>query len=307
MENARSNDEIMKIILHDYREDVLNRKNNRMKDNRREKLKVDKREWDKCHNILGKTLIYELSEVCGDVEDYSLVQTEAFSPYCKNYASEYKTADIMNGWWYCFKYIFQLESRTDKKNIEKLKDKIKEEENDESVIKTLMKSEYKYPKFDKEVYRALFRYLRVVYTIGNLTPVPINPRADYLDSWEYKLSKYIGLYHDHNGDKDILRFQDYYDSKGEIKNSYTKNGFENDPVEYLDSRTDLIIKRGYRILHENDIISEEFLQTIKDNCYCQVIVGTLIKGLQRFLCMAYWNLFSNISKNFQYRRKRCIC
>ncbi len=235
-----------KDILHDYREDVLGQGTERWREHKIDLLKQTKKEWDSAKNILAKTLVYEVSPVCKDVEGYSFVCKDSFREYCDNYEKKYSTADIMNGWWYCFKIFFpdvlsgRRQSDATRKNMKKLIVKIGDKK-DKDVIGVIKED---YPCSNENDIKMFLSFLRVVYTIGNMTPAPINPPiGGGSDMWEYKLKKYRKMYHDYKGDIDTLFFQDY-DLK---KIVWTTDQIKNDPAGYFGSRIDLIIRRGYRI------------------------------------------------------------
>lgn len=173
---------------------------------------------------------------------------------------EYITADIMNGWWYCFKELLDIGYRKNKQRIPNpklvsLQNKVCRISNESELLELLMENGNKKYKNNPDIYKSLLRFLKVVYTIGNLTPATINPGADKLDSWEYKLNKYKRMYHDNNGDIDKLCFQDYCEGK-EVKKSISIKEFQMNPIEYMDSRVEYIFRRAYRIINNGEKISQ---------------------------------------------------
>ena len=164
----------LSIILHDYRDDIVAKK----------RASIWK-EWGN-RNILYKTISYELS-ASRDVESYAYVKQKAFENYWPNY-KDYKTADIMNGWWYCFKDVFDInDSRRSDKTLQflnQIKSSI-EGMNDYEVVEYLC-GEY---KKDKSLYITLLEFLKLIYTIGNITPAKENRNRSKRDNWEDKLRK----------------------------------------------------------------------------------------------------------------------
>ncbi len=277
MKNIDLDDKDIERIFHDYRETILNlNPNNRNIEY--EKAYVNLRNsWNSASNSLEQSLIYELSPLCKHVENYSIVRKDAYQYYESDNMNgslldQYAHADIMNGWWYCFKFMFGLVDRKKKSGIEEIKNIIKEKEN-KDVPKVLLKyaREKGIKTYDEEAYKWLICFMRLAYTVGNITPAPINPSADPLDSWEYKLNQYQHMYHDYRGDIKNLYFLDYVDNEQIIKQNTILDDFKNNPGEYIQSRVELIIRRGYRILKNNkekvieDDIEEQLLdRLIKD-------------------------------------------
>ncbi len=221
--------EIIKILLHDFRDDIV--KNNK-------KCSNINKDWDKSDSL--KKAI-EFKKLGIHIEADMDVKRKAFSSYCPGFVDEYITADIMNGWWYCFKTIYKLnESRKAFRNKHY------------NMLPRMVNSKEE---------KTLEKYLKVVYTIGNMTPAPYNPGGrgyGEIDFWEYKLERYGKLYHDYNGDIDILMFQDYVPYIAGIKDvKYRKYMETFDLVGYMNDRIDLIIKRGYRILNKRAITEDE--------------------------------------------------
>ncbi len=235
-----------KDILHDYREDVLYQETQRWHKDNIILLNKTGDEWRSAQNILAKTLVYETSSVCRDVEDNDFVCKDAFSDYCPEYENKYNTADIMNGWWYGFKILFPdvligiRQSHATRENMRRMIEKIKDCP-DKDVIGVIRKD---YPTSDENDIKMFLGFLRVVYTMGNMTPAPINPPIGRgADMWEHKLNKYKEMYHDKKGDMDALFFQDYEFNK----NNWPTGRIKEDLAGYFESRIDLTIRRGYRI------------------------------------------------------------
>ena len=100
----------MNGYLYDYRQDIVNKKHN----------KEYWKDWNNW-NILYRTLAYEISS-SKDVESYGYVKQDVFK-YFDNlipYVGENPTADIMNGWWYCFKVLFNVKSNRENKKTKDL-------------------------------------------------------------------------------------------------------------------------------------------------------------------------------------------
>ena len=247
---------LIEMTLHDYRRDIVMQTN-----------KEKWNDWDKW-NILQKTLEYELDKTVKDVESYEFVKKKIFSSYCPNYKKEYVTADIMNGWWYCFKELFDHKIMSRQNDKEKIKindflEDLKGKDNKELVklISNKLKTEYKDRDDKEKICESFIRFLKVVYTTGNMTPAPINPsQGRGLDTWEYKLGTYKEMYHDYEGDKEKLLFQDYCEQN--VIKPYTKTAdFKKYPAKYMNSRTELIIRRAYRV-NVGQEISEDILKEI---------------------------------------------
>lgn len=224
------------FILHDFRNDIVDRKR-----------ALIWKGWERW-NVLYKTISYELS-ASKDVESYTYVKQKAFATYCPNYQKSYATADIMNGWWYCFKVVFDINGgRHDDETIRLLKE-IKsdvERMDDYEVVEYLCN---KYRK-EKSLYITLLEFLKVVYTIGNITPAKENKNRSRLDNWETKL----GVVDWSIEETKELCFE-MYDSKKVI------NYIETDIKEYMVERIDLILKRAIQIVGYTDDVH---LKTIKD-------------------------------------------
>lgn len=97
------------------------------------------------------------------------------------------TADIMNGWWGPLKILFFENNEIREKGICNLRGKIESSGNRTTSNENLTDWIYENYQIDKAVCQQFFSFLRVVYTVGNMTPAAINTHADKLDSWEYKL------------------------------------------------------------------------------------------------------------------------
>lgn len=201
-------------------------------------------------NSLYKTLAYELSS-SGHVESYEYVKKDvlALLNVDEKYEAKEIKLDIMNGWWYCFKIIFEVGSRGSdetKKFMKKLMESI-----ENKTEKELIEFIYESYKVKKELIILLLKFLNVVYTIGNICPVTRNIRADSLDSWEYKLYMY-----QHNEDINIEKYKndfviiDYPNRKwwDELNNKNKCDVIK----DYMDTRVDLINKRTESIFQKNN-------------------------------------------------------
>ena len=219
-------------ILHDFRRDVVMRKRS-----------VIWEEWDNW-NILYKTIEYELSS-SRDVESYKYVKEKAFEKYCPDY-EKYKTADVMNGWWYCFKVIFDIKSsrRSDetKRFLDDLNHKI-EGMKEQQVVKFLCE----HYKKEERLYAVLLEFLKVVYTVGNITPAKENKNRARLDNWEIKLEK--GGWS--NKEKKDLHYDMY------VKDEIIRVE-DNNLVTYMEERIGLILCRALQVEGhvDNDYLNE---------------------------------------------------
>lgn len=219
-------------ILHDFRRDVVMRKRS-----------VIWEEWDNW-NILYKTIEYELSS-SRDVESYKYVKEKAFEKYCPDY-EKYKTADVMNGWWYCFKVIFDIKSsrRSDetKRFLDDLNHKI-EGMKEQQVVKFLCE----HYKKEERLYAVLLEFLKVVYTVGNITPAKENKNRARLDNWEIKLEK--GGWS--NKEKKDLHYYMY------VKDEIIRVE-DNNLVTYMEERIGLILCRALQVEGhvDNDYLNE---------------------------------------------------
>ena len=228
-------------MRHDYREDIVKRKR-------------DKEYWGNWSNwnILYKTLAYETSS-SKDVERYSYVRNEILEYYdvkISDYVGKNYSFDIMNGWWYCFKELFCLDSRKSSETkafMERMKQEIYKINRKDALVEYLVENYC----LKKETAGCLIEYLEVVYTIGNIVPVPkgANRHADNLDSWEYKINssflKYQGS--DYN---DYFHFNEYTNMIFKID----KENKEDSIFQYMNTRISLIKNRGefYRIKGNKD-------------------------------------------------------
>lgn len=190
-------------------------------------------------NILYKTLIYELDKRTSHVENSSIVKI-TLKKYFEN-INKYNTADIMNGWWQPFKYLFGLKSRKDKEKLEQILAACKDKH--EKNIYDSLPDDYKH--FSKEVFDNFLIYLKLVYTIGNITPSYVNKNTGYLDSWERKMKEYEW----NDGDWEKLKFNDY----NVDEDYYIPEKFKENPMKYINSRIELIIKRTLRMLNISEI------------------------------------------------------
>lgn len=231
----------MDNYLYDFRTSIIKRKHDKNYWN----------DWDKW-NILYKTLAYELSG-SKDVESYGYVRKKVFDYFDKyeEYVGSGASVDIMNGWWFCFKVLFCInEGRRNEKTRKDICTFMKKIQYIKDNQKLVDKIHEEYPNLDKVVIKLFIEYLEVVYTIGNITPVPKggNIHADIFDSWEYKLffSDSIG----YTGDTDYMNYFFFEEYKDEDK-WWVKFKDENDKIqivsEYMKSRIQLIKNRGEEI------------------------------------------------------------
>lgn len=229
--------------MHDFRRDVVVKK----------RQKEYWGNWDNW-NILYRTLAYELSS-SGDVENYKYVQQQVldcFPDYSK-YTKGTGTLDIMNGWWFCFKTLFDITtSRTSEETREKL-EQLRDQVGEFSEKKENDLAEYVAEKNNIKIdyVKTFLEYLRVVYTIGNITPVSNNRHADQFDSWESKLHAEWMEYKKETKYIDYFVFKDY-ENIGQTKwsDELKKEGNDQKEVvsEYMKSRIELIKKRGKEIV-----------------------------------------------------------
>ena len=171
-----------------------------------------------------------------DDVDFSLVRGEILGLVGENGAGKSTLNKILSG----------VDSR--KNSRDQFKDDLKRESCFEEIRSILEKN--------AKAFEALLKYLKVVYTIGNFTPALYNKSCGRygLDCWESKMDKY--------SDKDIeyLHFEDY---KGRSRPEHSS--IANKPEEltkYMKSRTDLILRRGFRIIGGREIEDGE-LEEIK--------------------------------------------
>lgn len=227
--------------LHDFRQDIVLKKH-------------DKEYWNnwKRWNILYKTLAYELSS-SRDVESYGYVKNQVLEYFsdCTKYISGTITLDIMSGWWFCFKYLFDLDKRINrnskqaKKYLFTLQEQIKDINKEVDLIDFVCKN-YSIAKME---IKSLLDFLDVVYTIGNITPVNNNPNADCFDSWEYKL--FVSDSINYTGDSfKYFIYDSYYKEKKQWwKDFQNSNDKKKVILEYMDSRVNLIKQRGKSLVN----------------------------------------------------------
>lgn len=219
---------------HDYRTDIIKRKRN----------KDYWGNWDSW-NILYKTLAYERSS-SGDVESNKFVRPLLCKYYDDNlisYVGDDYTFDIMNGWWNCFKVLFNLNFRKSDETklfIETMKKGIVNIIDKDKLIKYISQTY----SLDEKTVKCFLEFLEVVYTIGNITPVPkgSNKHADDWDSWEYKLnSSFLKYMRDDYAT--YFCFEDYSSKSFQIDN----NNKEESICEYMSERVRLIKVRGQKL------------------------------------------------------------
>jgi hypothetical protein len=229
MKDEQIKEEKLDEILHDYRDDIVAND---------DKCKGIRDKWDG-YSSLQKAIEFKKLEI--HVERYNFGKNNPYDLYWPNYKNEYATTDIMNGWWYCFKQLFGCKSKSNIEHYLKTDNTLME------LFKLLKANKQEYSDDEKkEIIQSFLKYLAVVYTIGNMTPAPINPGGQF-ECWEYKLVKYGENYKE--GYIVCLRFQDYINSK-----VWKSTDFKSDPKGYIDSRIDKIIRRGYRIVMKKETI-----------------------------------------------------
>lgn len=222
--------------------------------------KRDKEYWGnwKHWNILYKTLVYEMSS-CKDVERYGYVREQIFKCFenYKQYVGEEASLDIMNGWWFCFKELFSIKESRHNQSVKEFIKNLQEEIYNVNDRKELEKIISKKCEIKIEVSEVFLNYLEVVYTIGNITPVPKggNVHADVFDSWEHKL--YISQKVQYKG-KNYMEYFYFIDYAEEDKNWYKKWKDAEDrdkKIEiirgFMESRTTYIKNRGKEIAKRN--------------------------------------------------------
>jgi hypothetical protein len=147
----------------------------------------------------------------------------------------------MNGWWKCFKVLFNLnsprkseETKSFIENIKKEIFKIKEKDDLKEYI-------FKNFSLKEETVQCFLDFLEVVYTCGNIAPVPkgANKHADDWDSWEYKLNSPF-LNYKRDDYKEYFHFEQYPEGIFEINDEDKENSI----CKYLSERVRLIKNRG---------------------------------------------------------------
>lgn len=217
---------------HDYRDDIVKRKHN----------KKFWENWDSW-NILYKTLAYETSS-SRDVESYDYIKKSLEVFYDERltlYVGEDYTFDIMNGWWNCFKVLFNLNFSRKNEETKLFIENIKKEivsikEKDE--LKEYISQRY---SLKEETVKCFLDFLEVVYTFGNIAPVPkgANKHADDWDSWEYKLNSPF-LNYKLDSYKEYFHFEEYPKESFQIDDEDKEKSI----CKYLSERVQLIKKRG---------------------------------------------------------------
>lgn len=243
--------EIKKCIFHDYREDVFNSRNKRGRLRKKywDEFVFAKSKWFEETNYLKRTLIYALTHSCCDVEYISSVK-DTYSSYCSDYLSNYPRADIMNGWWFCFKTIYSRKKTVTRKSfLEEYRFDCKK-----GYQKTLNDiDEITGFIANQKEYKTLCSFLAIVYSAGNMTPSLHNP-PEQLGAWEYKVNRYTQNDNDLKKIKQKLLFMDY-----DSDPVYDKD----DLSGYMESRIEKILKRSYRIAtkaYKGDITNELYTE-----------------------------------------------
>ncbi len=221
--------------------------------------KRDKEYWGnwKKWNVLYKTLAYEISS-CKDVEGYGYVRNQIFKCF-ENYKQylEEPTLDIMNGWWFCFKELFNIKhGRKNQSTIKFISDLMKEinDVNDREKLVEIISMKY---GIDETVFIVFLDYLEVVYTIGNITPVSKggNVHADIFDSWEYKLYISEKVKYKGNNYMEYFYFIEYAEKDAGWYNMWKDAKSKNDKIgvicNFMESRIAYIKNRGKEIAERN--------------------------------------------------------
>lgn len=229
--------------LHDFRVDIILKKRDRVRWNN----------WDKW-NILYKTLAYELSS-SRDVERYPYVRNRVFEFFgdYEKYICGAVTLDIMNGWWFCFKTLFNIDTSRNsvetKEFLSRLNNQIEKINinEEEKLIDVICKS---YNITEEEI-KSLLSFLKVVYTIGNISPASRNPKADKFDSWEYKLFVSGSINYTDLDYIEYFYFEEYSKDRkwwDDLKKSSDKKKVI---LEYMNSRINLITERGKKVVNRS--------------------------------------------------------
>jgi len=224
--------------LHDFRVDIILKKRDRARWNN----------WDKW-NILYKTLAYELSS-SHDVESYPYVRNQVFELFrdYEKYICGAVTLDIMNGWWFCFKTLFNIDTSRNsietKEFLSRLNNQIEKINEEEKLIDVICKN---YSITEEEI-KSLLGFLKVVYTIGNISPASRNPKADKFDSWEYKLFESGSINYTDLGYK-YFYFEDYSKDRKWWIDLKESNDKKKVILEYMNSRIYLITERGKKVVN----------------------------------------------------------
>ncbi len=209
-------------------------------------------------NVLYKTLAYEISSY-KDVERDEYVREQIFKCFknYKQYVGEEASLDIMNGWWFCFKKLFNIKTGRQNSLTKKFISDMMEEINNVNDKEKLVEIIFKKYGIDKSVLKVFLEYLEVVYTIGNITPVPKggNVRADDFDSWEYKL--YISEKVKYKGSNymEYFYFLEYDEKDADWYNKWKDAKSKNDKMgvicNFMESRIVYIKNRGKEIAERN--------------------------------------------------------
>lgn len=230
--------------LYDFRTDIILKKRDRRRWNN----------WDKW-NILYKTISYELSS-SRDVESYGYVRNQVFDFFrdYNNYVCGAVTLDIMNGWWFCFKTLFSIDTSRNsvetKEFLSRLNKQIEKIDEEEKLIEVICKN---YSITEEET-MSLLSFLKVVYTIGNISPVSSNPHADCFDSWEYKLFESGSINYTDLGYIKYFCFEDYSKDRKWWTDYKKSNDKKKIILEYMNSRINLITERGKKIVKKKEFV-----------------------------------------------------
>lgn len=168
-------------------------------------LTESEREQWKEQNILYNTLYFWCHYDGPDIEfSDSAIQIYKNNVHYENWGEIYHlkgkvlvapknniiSADLMTGWWNPFKKIVGLNESTSRKElIEELLAEIenrgmKSKEKEQDVIQWLVNK----GTCSEETYKYFFKFLKVVYTSGNIVPSAVSYRSGRgLDGWDTKL------------------------------------------------------------------------------------------------------------------------
>ena len=155
----------------------------------------------------------------------------------------------MNGGWFCFKTLFNINTSRNsvetKKFLLRLSDQIEKIDEEEMLINVICKN---YSITEVEI-KSLLSFLKVVYTIGNISPASRNPKADKFDSWEYKLFVSGSIDHTDLDYMEYFCFEDYSKDRKWWTDLEKSNDKKKVILEYMNSRINLITERGKKVVN----------------------------------------------------------
>lgn len=189
-----------------------------------------------------------------DVERYSYVRNHVFEFFrdYEKYICGAVTLDIMNGWWFCFKTLFNIDTGRNsietKEFLSRLNNQIEKINEEEKLIDVICKN---YSITEEEI-KSLLGFLKVVYTIGNISPASRNPHADRFDSWEYKLFVSGSINYTDLGYIEYFCFEDYSKDRKWWIDLKESNDKKKVILEYMNSRIYLITERGKKVVNRYD-------------------------------------------------------